>query len=59
MITTIANIPENLHQSAQAYLDGHPDWDTDRLYQAAISLFLMQNSSDRNAARTYLDTLFA
>jgi hypothetical protein len=59
MIQTFVEIPETLHTSIQQYLDKHPDWDSDRVYQAALSLFLMQNSSDSNAARTYLDTLFA
>ncbi|MFM7614357.1 MAG: DUF2811 domain-containing protein, partial [Synechococcales cyanobacterium] len=33
--------------------------DQDRVYTAALSLFLMQNGNcDRRAARVYLDALF-
>jgi hypothetical protein len=40
-------------------LDSHPDWDQDRVFTAALSLFLLQNGDcDRRAARVYLDSLF-
>jgi hypothetical protein len=54
----MAEIPEALHKSLEGFLDSHSDWDQDRLFAAALSLFLMQNSADSLAARTYLDTLF-
>ncbi|MFW6359084.1 MAG: DUF2811 domain-containing protein [Chroococcales cyanobacterium] len=66
-ISILAEIPEELHQSLQKYLDTHPTWDQDRIFAAALSLFLLQNG-DRNAteispnnrdcARVYLETLF-
>jgi hypothetical protein len=56
-ITTVINLREPLRESVLNYLDGHPDWDQDRLINAAVSLFLMQNSADRRAAKTYLNTI--
>lgn len=58
-ISILAEIPEALHESLKNYLERHPDWDQDRVFAAALSLFLLQNGdSDRQAARIYLDTLF-
>jgi hypothetical protein len=58
-ISILAEIPEDLHETLKGYLESHPDWDQDRVFSAALSLFLMQNGDcDRRAARVYLDTLF-
>jgi len=66
-VSILAEIPEDLHLSMQGYLDGNPDWDQDRIFSAAISLFLLQNTVEsspegslnyRRAARVYLETLF-
>ncbi|HEY9640815.1 MAG: DUF2811 domain-containing protein [Leptolyngbyaceae cyanobacterium CRU_2_3] len=66
-VSILAEIPEELHESLQSYLETHPDWDHDRVFCAALSLFLLQNGSSntpdasrsyRRAARVYLDTLF-
>lgn len=58
-ISILAEIPEDLHQTLKGYLESHPDWDQDRVFSAALSLFLLQNGeSDRNTARVYLDSLF-
>jgi Protein of unknown function (DUF2811) len=66
-ISILAEIPEDLHKSLKSYLDGHPDWDQDRIFAAALSLFLLQNGDSstpdaslnyRRAARVYLETLF-
>lgn len=66
-VSILAEIPEDLHESLKGYLETHPDWDQDRVYVAALSLFLLQNSSSSNvdashsyrrAARVYLDALF-
>lgn len=66
-VSILAEIPEDLHESLQTYLDNHPDWDHDRVLCAALSLFLLQNGgsetpdssrSYRRTARVYLDTLF-
>lgn len=58
-ISILAEIPEDLHETLKGYLETHPDWDQDRVFSAALSLFLLQNgTSDRRTARVYLDTLF-
>lgn len=66
-VSILAEIPEELHLSMQGYLSGNPDWDQDRVFSAAISLFLLQNTVEnspeaslnyRRAAQVYLDTLF-
>jgi hypothetical protein len=58
-VSILAEIPEELHAALTRYLEGHPDWDQDRLFAAALSLFLLQNGDcDRRAARVYLDSLF-
>ncbi|ABW32371.1 DUF2811 domain-containing protein [Acaryochloris marina] len=58
-ISILADIPEELHETLINYLEDHPDWDQDRVFSAALSLFLMQyGQSDRRTARVYLDSLF-
>lgn len=58
-VSILAEIPEELHETLKLYLESHPDWDQDRVFAAALSLFLLQNGEcDRRAARVYLDTLF-
>ena len=58
-VSILTEIPEELHESLKSYLENHPDWDQDRVFAAALSLFLLQNSDgDRCAARVYLETLF-
>ena len=66
-ISILAEIPESLHDSLQNYLDTHPAWDQDRVFAAALSLFLLQNGGSKTAhasqnyracARVYLETLF-
>ncbi|OCQ90309.1 hypothetical protein BCD67_21415 [Oscillatoriales cyanobacterium USR001] len=66
-VSILAEIPETLHESLKTYLENHPDWDQDRVFSAALSLFLLQNGdsstpeaskSYRQAARVYLETLF-
>lgn len=66
-VSILTEIPEPLHESLQGYLDSHPEWDQDRVFCAALSLFLLQNGENstpeasrcyRQAARIYLETLF-
>ncbi len=58
-VSILAEIPEELHDALTGYLENHPAWDQDRMFAAALSLFLMQNGdSDRRTSRVYLDTLF-
>jgi len=66
-ISLLVEIPEALHDSILHFLDTHPNWDQDRMYAAALSLFLLQNSGGessqaspnyRSCAQVYLETLF-
>jgi hypothetical protein len=66
-VCMLAEIPETLHESLKNYLETHPEWDQDRVFTAALSLFLLQNGdsqtpeasrSYRRAAQVYLETLF-
>lgn len=66
-ISILAEIPEELHESLKNYLETHPEWDQDRVFSAALSLFLLQNGNSstpeasksyRQAARVYLESLF-
>ena len=60
-VSILAEIPEELHDSLKGFIETHPDWDQDRVYAAALSLFLLQNGQaqgDRTPSRIYLDTLF-
>lgn len=66
-ISILAEIPVDLHEVLSSYLETHPDWDQDRVFAAALSLFLLQNGTSttldasrsyRRTARVYLDTLF-
>ena len=66
-VSILAEIPEELHSSLKNYLETHPHWDQDRVFAAALSLFLLQNNSGqtseasqnyRACARVYLETLF-
>ena len=59
-VSLMIEIPEALHTSLSGFLDARPGWDQDRVFAAAVSLFLLQNRNpgDRQAGRIYLDTLF-
>ncbi len=66
-VSILAEIPEELHETLKGYLETRPDWDQDRVFAAALSLFLLQNGtcdtaaasrSYRSAAKVYLSTLF-
>lgn len=54
-VSILTEIPEELYEAVSHYLDAHTEWDQDRVFAAAVSLFLMQNSEgDRLAAQTCL-----
>jgi hypothetical protein len=57
-VSILAEIPEELHETLKHYLESHPDWDQDRVFAAALSLFLLQNggSGDRTASHSYRST---
>jgi hypothetical protein len=66
-VSLLIEVPEVLHDALKNYLELRPDWDQDRVFTAALSLFLLQNrgtdaapesSYQRQASRVYLDTLF-
>lgn len=58
-VSILAEIPEELHTALISYLESHPTWDQDRIFEAALSLFLLQNGgTDRRAGQIYLDALF-
>jgi len=66
-VSIFAEIPEDLHDSLRGYLETHPHWDLDRVFAAALSLFLLQNEGTATAessqnyracARVYLESLF-
>jgi hypothetical protein len=40
-VSLLAEIPSELHRSLRDYLDTHPDWDQDRVFTSALSLFLL------------------
>lgn len=58
-VSLLVEIPEELHESLQHYLDTHSAWSQNRVFCAAISLFLMQNGTAQpKVSRIYLDSLF-
>ncbi|HEY9878025.1 MAG TPA: DUF2811 domain-containing protein [Leptolyngbyaceae cyanobacterium] len=58
-VSLLVEIPEDLYEALQGYLDTHPTWSQHRVFCAALSLFLIQNgNSDRKVNRIYLDALF-
>jgi hypothetical protein len=58
-VNLLVEIPEELYQALQTHLERSPNWDQERLFTAAISLFLLQNGErDVNVSRLYLDSLF-
>jgi hypothetical protein len=38
----LVELPDELHKDCLSFLDQHPDWDQERMFTAAISLFLLQ-----------------
>ena len=58
-VSLLTEIPEDLQQALQEFLDDHPEWSQDRVFNAALSLFLLQKNSARKVAgRVYVETLF-
>ncbi|MBW4469206.1 MAG: DUF2811 domain-containing protein [Stenomitos rutilans HA7619-LM2] len=62
-VSLLIEVPEHLHDSLRAFLALRPGYDTDRVFAAALALFLLQNRTgdvgeSRAAARVYLDALF-
>lgn len=58
-ISLNVEVPEELYEAMQGYVETHPAWSQHRVFCAALSLFLMQNGvSDRRINRLYLDSVF-
>ena len=66
-ISVEAEINSELHKSLAKYLDYHPYWELNRVLNASLSLFMMQNWSRENGiekcdydicTRIYLDSIF-
>ena len=66
-ISLEAEINSELHQSLLKYLDNHPYWDVNRVLNASLSLFMLQNWSEDKSlttkdydvcSRVYLDSIF-
>lgn len=58
-VSLYAELPEELHEALTVYLDSHPGWTQNRVFCAALSLFLMQNGQcNRSINRIYLDSVF-
>ena len=66
-ISLEAEINSELHKSLTKYLNCHPYWDLNRVLNASLSLFMMQNWSQDNGlekhdydtcTRVYLDNIF-
>ena len=58
-ISLSIEIPEELLDSLQGFLEARTGWEQDRVLGAAIALFLMQNGvNQRQVNRVYLDNVF-
>lgn len=58
-VSLMAEVPEDLYDALQVYLEKNSAWSQHRVFCAALSLFLMQNSQcQRDVNRIYLDALF-
>lgn len=58
-VSLMVEIPETLHKSIQEYLDTHEMWSQERMMQASLSLFLLQNGVNQPQINSlYLDSLF-
>ena len=58
-VSVEVEIPESLYEAMQQYLEGHEQWSHERIWQAAGSLFLMQNGINHADVNSlYLDSLF-
>lgn len=58
-VSLMVEIPEVLHLSMQTYLNTHELWSQERMMQAVLSLFLMQNGVNHPQVNSlYLDSLF-
>jgi hypothetical protein len=60
------NISSGLHDSILAFIESNPGWSVDRVLEAGLALFLLQNEQDvekpslsyRTASRSYVEAMF-
>lgn len=66
-VSLLAEVPEAIHDAMKAFLESKPDWDQDKLFTVALSIFFLQNrsldaaagnQSQRQVSRIYLDNVF-
>lgn len=58
-VTTVVELPEVLAQEFSKYVESHEKWSDERAWQAAVSLFLLQNGSNNPEVNSlYLESLF-
>ena len=58
-VSLSVEIPEELLDSLQGFLAARTGWEQDRVFSAAVALFLMQNGvNQRQVNRVYLDNVF-
>ena len=65
-ISIVAEINADLHQAMLDYLDEHPYWDLTEVFNASLSLFMLQNwhsdrkmkaHNHRTCRQVYLDSV--
>ncbi len=58
-VSLLTDIPQELHQRMQAFLNANPAWQQDDFVTCALAMFLMQvGDNTTSAARIYLDLTF-
>ena len=69
-VSVLIEIPEDLHEGVQNFLEQNIEWDVDRVHQNAIAQFLMHNAQPqkpncmtfarryRRYCRLWLDSMF-
>ncbi|MEO1295645.1 MAG: DUF2811 domain-containing protein [Cyanobacteria bacterium J06636_16] len=58
-VSLMVELPEELLDSLQGFLEARTGWEQDRVFEAAIALFLMQNGvNQRQVNQVYLDNVF-
>ena len=58
-VSLLTDIPQDLQQQVQSFLDANPAWCQDDFVTCALAMFLMQvGDSTTSAARIYLDRTY-
>lgn len=56
-VEVCAQLDQRLHDAIAAYVAAHPGWDSNRVWTAAMSLFLLQNGQG-DVGDIYIDAMF-